>query len=164
MYKVQTDQTNIPMDSLELPSLSNTSKISHIKQGLASPARSSATLSTARKPISSTATTPTQDSVVAKVFPALLPGPVLRPTGYSKRDISYTCPPSSPPMPSPKTGGSAFATPVARRVHEMNDTDSPLGSGEGRIGRMRREDEENLTSSVVKGRAASGLLELMRSM
>lgn len=66
---------------------------------------------------------------------------------------------------------TAFATPVAQR-RGVEQLSSPPESeerdgmdGEARAGRRREERFEtgDLTSSVVKGRAASGLLELMRA-
>jgi hypothetical protein len=50
-----------------------------------------------------------------------------------------------------------------RKVIAIDDTETPDDSPEkGYEGRMA-DSERDLTSSVVKGRAASGLLELMKA-
>lgn len=72
--------------------------------------------------------------------PQLLPAPVLRPTPYSNRVIyDYPEPSSSPPTNSPDKlpFGLTLATP-----------------------RKTGPDEQELTSSIVKGRVAEGLLAL----
>jgi hypothetical protein len=92
--------------------------------------------------------------------------------------------PSSPPAPTPgnaaspkrllspiRETGKGFATPVAkrRRVEEGDrereeEEEEDEETVQGRLDRLREKEFEDgcLTSSVVKGRAASGLLELMK--
>ncbi|ORY12514.1 hypothetical protein BCR34DRAFT_587144 [Clohesyomyces aquaticus] len=111
-------------------------------------------------------------------FPKLSSGPILKPTSYSSRMIYSNShdeqePPSSPPVPtvvspqqlmSPIRTQSQYRTPVAKKIRVDEDVD--MGEGEEEVERldrlreMRFEDGE-LTSSVVKGHAAKGLLELM---
>lgn len=121
---------------------------------------------------------------------SLLPAPILRPTANpSRRDIVYSAlPPSSPPQlpsgsvsPQRKDARNTnrvvaeysededYATPIASRrtlvaMEEALEDGSP--TSERRMGPTRRDrvrdDDEGLSSSVVRGRAASHLLELMR--
>ena len=88
-------------------------------------------------------------------IPTLLPAPVLRPTAYSSRMLYSTELSSSPPVPlSPDRGPANVSTPL-REVRQLS---SPPGSAEVRRSRLSYEQE--LTSSVVKGRVAEGLLDL----
>ncbi|KAF2139700.1 uncharacterized protein K452DRAFT_289689 [Aplosporella prunicola CBS 121167] len=118
------------------------------------------------QPLPSITVSPTKVSDGSK----LLPAPLLRPTPYSARHITEPYMPSSPPTsvgiesnatPRAVQNPHDFETPVNRRG--FGQLSSPPGSEE-QGGRQRAHtDSDSLTSSVVKGRAASGLLELMRS-
>lgn len=96
----------------------------------------------------------------------LLPAPVLVPTAYSSRFISapIASVPSSPPstFTSPRKDcmqrDERIPSLPATRVSSPYKAHTPMAR---RV--LDQESEENLTSSVVKGRAASGLLELMRA-
>jgi hypothetical protein len=121
--------------------------------------------------------------------PKLQPGPLFVPTAFSSRFITDYVP-SSPPVSrstasSPKilesplrSGANTFATPVTKRQQAERDGDDVQGEEHAeeeqedekdetiqerseRL-RARKFDDGDLTSSVVKGRAASGLLELMK--
>lgn len=148
MYKVRTGQTNLPMASIELP-----------QAELPSPSRDEAHIGT--------------DAVV-QVLPnrlGLLPAPVLMPTAYSSRFIGASAAPvarmmSSPPSRNvspraaiPMEGSSpvAFPRPVTRVSSPLKHVSSATPAG-----RRVLESDGDLTSSAVKGRAANGLLELMR--
>ncbi|KAH0537803.1 hypothetical protein FGG08_005485 [Glutinoglossum americanum] len=161
MYKVKTNQIHVPMSELQFPS--NESISSFSKPDF--PATSSApkTLSQQTQP---------------RPNPKLLPAPVLVPTAYSARRITEPYMPSSPPCSASNSDLDAadseadsendFATPVAPRdresLHPPVQLSSPPSS-EKRIAITSRiyGAEGGLTSSVVKGRAANGLLELMQS-
>lgn len=148
MFKVQTNQTSIPMSRLQI-SPKNTSN------------RSSATLGP-------------QGGVVDQhsnqaALPRLLPAPILRPTAYSARHITQTQNSSSPPdsvddSPKPEMREEVFRTPALPRQKKLASPlqlSSPPGS-QAHLGERLEDEEDNLTSSVVKGRAANGLLGLMR--
>jgi hypothetical protein len=191
-YKVASDQINLPLEALESPSeiaaRSAPDSPSHEskkpRKSRKSPGRTSVRANRTAATEDSddneiTLPSPSRrnnDNIVIKgtssIIPTLLPAPVLKPTSYSRRDIYYnpaSCPPSSPPVVSPERSPlrnpvasplktvmedgeeeDDFATPVAKRVAELGE--SPT----------KEEGWENLTSSAVKGQAASGLLELMR--
>lgn len=78
--------------------------------------------------------------------PKLLPAPILKPTAYSSRMVYDSGYPGSPPR-SPER----MATPKHRRITTL-DPDSAE--------KCDRSCEQELTSSVVKGRVAEGLLGL----
>ena len=135
MYKVRTNQTDIPFSELQvenaLPSKTPTQQA--IEDAVAELRREAQEVA-AREP--------------RPAVPKLLPAPVLRPTAYSSRFIYETNLPSSPPMLSPDklptTRGAA--TPL-RQVPRMANSPSSVQNLE-------------LTSSVIKGRVAEGLLGL----
>jgi hypothetical protein len=162
LYKVRTNQTNIPLSELALP----TPGLGAQPCSLASPSRPpipSITISSTSP--SSSRTAP------ATTIPKLLPAPVLLPTAYSSRHITEPYLPSSPPASaSPEqVGGTSFATPVAQ-TRVIEQLSSPPESEERNANGpsyARRRDETfedaGLTSSIVTGRAVGGLLELMHA-
>lgn len=136
-FKVQTNQTNLPLSQLR------------ISRNEPSPSRDS-TLKRDEEPS----------------LPKLLPAPVLLPTAYSARMIprpqDLSSPPCSPDHSAQKDSPEVFRTPALPRQRVSNvqrQLSSPPGSDE-RISKRRYEDEDNLTSSVVRGKAAIGLLGL----
>lgn len=136
-FKVQTNQTNLPLSQLR------------ISRNQPSPSRDS-TLKRDEKPS----------------LPKLLPAPVLLPTAYSARMIprpqDLSSPPCSPDHNAQKDSPEVFRTPALPRQRVSNvqrQLSSPPGSDE-RISKRSYEDEDNLTSSVVRGKAAIGLLGL----
>jgi hypothetical protein len=144
MYKVNTNQILIPFSKLSLPHNRDTSAISS-KSSTPSSAPSSAPGS------------PTQPEAIQNIvfgtgpIGPLLPTPLLLPTSYSSRLITTTkeLPSSPPPVVSPtKSAGSPTKSAGMRTPMAQSRFASP-------------EKEGDLTSSVVKGRAASGLLKLM---
>ena len=102
-------------------------------------------------------------------LPRLLPAPILRPTAYSARRITHTQVPSSPSdpvedIPKPVMQDDVFRTPALprqKRLASALQLSSPPDGQALRGGRLE-DEEDNLTSSVVKGRAANDLLGLMR--
>ncbi|KAF2264927.1 hypothetical protein CC78DRAFT_616320 [Lojkania enalia] len=105
----------------------------------------------------------------SNTFPKLVGGPVLLPTAYSSRMIHDFHLPSSPPNAHPTSvspqqlvSPKKYRTPVAKRVRTEAD-ENREETVEERLQRIREERyyDGDLTSSVVKGHAAKGLLELM---
>ena len=148
MYKIKTNQTRIPLDALEVVPRAAHSSLSTIL---------------AVQPPPSQSASPNQcqhDQEATSGIPKLLPAPILRPTAYSSRKIEYIR--SSPPeSPEKVSEHGSFATPIAaRRVQQLLNIPGTSISPE----KERVENREDLTSSVVKGRAASSLLELMRAV
>ncbi|KAF2817609.1 uncharacterized protein BDZ99DRAFT_457333 [Mytilinidion resinicola] len=195
MYKVHTNQTDIPLADLKLPTPVTTTPLSEPSTKL-STLTTEASISTAHTSLSTslTSTTSTVPSITFSpalssptskppTKPQLLPAPVLLPTAYSSRFITESgIIPSSPPgSVSPaqthihppedlSPSHDSFVTPMAQR-RAFEQLSSPPGSGERDMGELttsaranRRFEEGDLTSSVVKGRAASGLIDLMNSV
>ena len=154
MFKINTHQTNIPLSRLQI----SPKKLVHPP------------LQRQKSP-SQEATTPQRDQVpIVPTIPKLLPAPVLVPTAYSARLIQYPPIPSSPPRSTGSSGSQATpspglatpALPQQRRSRSPTQLDSPLGNTEKRGQGAKSIDwDANLTSSVIKGRAATGLLNLM---
>ena len=140
MYKVRTNQINIPFDDL------------HVQDSAAEAAKRAASLAVEaavaelrREAMSKQALPPPLQETS---FPKLLPAPVLfKPTAYGSRMIYARTVASSPPR---------VATPAGRIDQLSSPPDSPE--------RDLRLDEVELTSSVVKGRVAEGLLGLRNAV
>ncbi|KAK7545373.1 hypothetical protein IWX49DRAFT_428021 [Phyllosticta citricarpa] len=174
LYKVRTDQIFIPLGKLEIP-----------KQYQRKPADTTDVASTGQQtpPHSQTEPDTTETATADNLDHSsaalkLLPAPLLQPTAYSTRFIGTPHLPSSPPAtapdneddtaPRPKSPQQkAPTTPIARHASvPAQQLSSPPGSGsvdDDDEEARRAATESELTSSVRKGRAASGLLELMRS-
>lgn len=149
MYKVRTRQTTLPLSRL---------KVLNEFAPVAKPAREvEADVSSPELP------TPSGVSNAAVKPLGLLPAPVLLPTAYSARFVqtSIDTLPSSPPSArmSPRKGSLQVAAAPSLPVTRVS---SPAKAHPTPMARRVMESEENLTSSAVKGRAADGLLELMR--
>ena len=141
MYKVMTEQELLPFDALELipPTIHTSSAIADARQ------------------LSQDRTLGRAKSSLGNV-PKLLPAPALLPTAYSSRKIEYTY--SSPPPTSPDARTSEhLATPDTTRTvqNARAHANSDVSPEKERV-----ESRDELTSSVVKGQAASSLMELMR--
>jgi hypothetical protein len=144
MYKINTNQILTPFSKLNLP---------HDRDTETFP---STTPSPPSTPTSSPASPIESEEVQNIVFGTgpvgpLLPTPLLLPTSYSSRLITTTkeLPSSPPPVASPtKSAGSPAKSAGMRTPLAQSRFGSP-------------EKDGDLTSSVVKGRAASGLLKLM---
>lgn len=147
MYKIRTGQTNIPMSQLAI-------------------ARNS--------PQPPTPTS--QFSSRTSMVPRLLPAPLIEPTPFSARMIVPPKMPSSPPKSqtgSPeeqtraesKTEREIFRTPALPKHQKLSMKGQQFNSPPSSQRHARRNglDEENeLTSSAVRGSAARGLLGLMQ--
>ncbi|KAH0564847.1 hypothetical protein GP486_001769 [Trichoglossum hirsutum] len=162
MYKVRTNQIYVPISELRLPPCELANSPRKLDNLATSPAPKTL-------PLQQTRPRPNQK---------LLPAPILIPTSYSARRIIEPYMPSSPPcsalnsdMDPPGIEGGLeedIASPAAiterELLHPPMQLSSPPGS-EKRIANAGRvyDAESGLTSSVAKGRAANGLLELMQS-
>ncbi|KAF2656179.1 hypothetical protein K491DRAFT_778158 [Lophiostoma macrostomum CBS 122681] len=108
-------------------------------------------------------------------IPKLVGGPQLLPTAFSSRMIHDYNLPSSPPDQLPKCVSPEevyspthreYTTPVARRLRDGNEeggeeVEELTVSSRMQKQREKRFERGDVTSSVVKGNAAKGLLELM---
>ncbi|KAK3726111.1 hypothetical protein LTR37_000259 [Vermiconidia calcicola] len=142
MYKIRTDQIDVPFAEIEhcVPS-SSKPRSTTVEEAVAQLRREAQEVNARPKSI-----------------PKLMPAPVLRPTAYSSRMIyENERLPSSPPVSRPSgrlpTSPDSNATP-RREVPQLSSPPSTGGE------RFARPDEQDLTSSVVKGRVAEGLLGL----
>ncbi|KAF2101370.1 hypothetical protein NA57DRAFT_53342 [Rhizodiscina lignyota] len=160
MYKVRTNQTDVPLSHLKVVD----NKPSDPTGETIPPAEPNNSAALSVKPVSIPSAKRVEQSKSRSL--GLLPAPILRPTAYSSRFINSRVADitSSPPSgsASPRKDLSVrehslpttrVSSPVKARAHV-----TPMASRVIEVG-----SEENLTSSVVKGRAASGLLELMRA-
>ncbi|KAI4130815.1 MAG: hypothetical protein LQ347_003233 [Umbilicaria vellea] len=148
MFKVRTNQTSIPMSRLQISPGNGGSRSSAVPgpQGNSS-----------------------EQHPNHSALPRLLPAPILRPTAYSARHITQSQIPSSPPdsvddSPKPVTQQEVFRTPALprqKRLASPLQLSSPSAS-RAHGGERLEEEEDTPTKSVVKGRAADGLLGLMR--
>lgn len=141
-FKVKTNQIEIPLSRLRI--------------------------STERElslPSQETAATPDEQPSLPKL--KLLPAPVLRPTAYSARVISKPHVPSSPPSSAENglgksAGDDVFRTPALPRHSTrkaLRQISSPPDSQE-RLSRKGYDEDDDLTSSAIRGKAAIGLLGL----
>lgn len=98
-------------------------------------------------------------------LPKLLPAPILQPTSYFARTITQSQIPSSPPSspksnPEKRSRDEVFRTPaLPRQSTALRQIGSPADSPDG-ISRETHAEEDSLTSSAVRGKAAIGLLGL----
>lgn len=140
MFKVQTNQTNLPMSRLRI---SPNSPPSQSQNSGTSPERTNS-------------------------LPRLLPAPELRPTAYSARMIPQAHPPSSPPSsrkssPDGNVQEEIFRKPALPKdrtqpvdLHLSSPPDSDWADREG-------EAVDPLTSSAVRGSVARSLLGLAQA-
>lgn len=146
MYKVRTNQIGVPFSELRVPAEESAEAAVAAAKEKARTDELSAML-------------PAQQPAYA--IPKLLPAPILRPTAYSSRLIIEDYLPSSPPvLTSPERSPERQAhTPLSRRSYQqrLRSPRSPPDSG-------RVMDDRELTSSVVKGRIAEGLLGLRNAI
>ncbi len=153
MFKVKTRQTNIPLSRLQI----SPRKLPH--------------LASQNSPADSVVT-PERKSVKPAVS-KLLPAPVLVPTAYSARHVH-----DSPVLSSPPTSATSSqeslprdrATPTLpqqtsfhppMQLHnspEIHDRDTAEAKNAPGVVDL---ETDNIPSSVIKGRAATGLLQLM---
>ncbi|KAF2422844.1 hypothetical protein EJ08DRAFT_737720 [Tothia fuscella] len=145
MYRVNTNQTTVPFPNLALPPPKKKHRPAvpvFQRDPSTSPAREVAEDSPTRPTFHTQNITMSLGGPIGK----LLPTPFLAPTAYSSRTIETGSVPLSPPTRG-SPGKEEFRTPMSRRIGDL----------------MESPEKDSLTSSAVKGRAASGLLELMRA-
>ncbi|KAI9679881.1 MAG: hypothetical protein M1817_004896 [Caeruleum heppii] len=145
LFKVQTNQTNVPLDELRIIPRHQSQQpgtCDDLEEGPLEPDQAD-----------------TQARAGATNLPLIAEGSAVEPD----EDLPIpSSPPSSPSVTvSPvkeRATEPEFATPLPSRRTLRARSSSPPDSE----GREDRRAEVNLTSSVVKGRAANGLLSLMR--
>ncbi|GME25180.1 hypothetical protein GTA08_BOTSDO03416 [Neofusicoccum parvum] len=169
LYKVRTDQTFVPLSCLEIPE-----KYQRKPAKEDASAEAGSPVASPERERTAPTITVTEDGPSDKgsegSAPKLLPAPVLLPTAYSTRFITEASMPSSPPhsvavdsSSTPRARGpQEFVTPVASRQAAAQLSSPPYSEDYGR--HRSHNDSDNLTSSVVKGRAAEGLMKLTRSV
>ena len=138
LFKVQTNQTNIPMSQLQI-SMDGPSKQINV-----------ASTSSVSSP------EPEEPSL-----PKLLPAPVLRPTAYSARTFALQQAPSSPPNsrgPSPQNSAEIYFPWVAHQDYKAIQTSSPPDSPISTL--THATTDKNLTGGSGSALAARGLLDL----
>jgi hypothetical protein len=131
MYKVQTDQINVPFAQLQADEERDPTA-EEVEGAVADLRRE------AQEKLQAA-----QDRAQMQPVPKLLPAPMLVPTAYSSRmiyDAQQMLPSSPPALQSPARFQMGF------------DSQTPARKGLW--------DEGELTSSIVKGRVAEGLLGL----
>ena len=143
MFKLETNQIGVPLSRLQLPS------------------RTGSTSSTSPQPPSTS-----QPNTQAPV-PKLLPAPVLRPTAYSSRRIEEPQTLSSPPRsleasPVKDASDDVFLTPALPKRRVPN-TKMQMSSPPDSVGCGTPQEDDGLSSSIIKGRAAAGLLGLLHA-
>jgi len=162
MYKVKTNQVDVPFDQLHIPGEGAAKTASQAVEEAVAQLREEARQVQAHAQAQAQASATDNND---RPFPKLLPAPVLKPTAYSSRMIYDTALPSSPPASkSPERGTLAqqmsmlaqqISTPARPHVRQLS---SPPDSAERDA--ARRDVDMDVTSSVVKGRVAEGLLGL----
>jgi hypothetical protein len=141
MYKVRTNQVDVPFDKLQVDDRPVKPTSQAVEEAVAQ-LRKEAQEALARQQ------SRTQSQGPVSV-PKLQPGPILRPTAYSTRMLYEAQIPSSPPNQRSPGGRSP-----ARSLAE--DCGTPQ--------RVVRMEEAELTSSIVKGKVAEGLLGLRNAV
>jgi len=163
MYKVNTNQTLVPFSNLRLPHQRRpygpaVPSFHETPTDHVSPARVASLDASPQRP-KKQINTGVQNVIVditvgGGPIGKLGTAPILLPTAYSSRPMGQPLPSSPPPVASPVKSSprDSLRTPMASK-RDIRLHDSP----------DKEDVDKSLTSSVVKGRAASGLLELMRS-
>ena len=166
-YKIRTNQIDIPMDRLQIKTTGNSPRL---------PVLPRANTSKRRHPLPSTATTlsnipnirlqrPSSANEKSTTDPPQEPdlssSPPAPHRSSSNSNHGNSDETDTPPTPPSKDTGDVcdgFATPLLPKQREGSLHPPLLGTPLG----DDRKSERELTSSVVKGRAADGLLSLMR--
>lgn len=140
MYKVRTDQVDVPFSHLREDTSEGSKESSRAVEDAVAQLRLEAQAAMARSQAPP---------------PKLLPAPVLRPTPYSSRMIYDAQLPSSPPP--------GLAQHNSREQHNALTPRSGMRAHPHHMSPKSRTDVE-LTSSAVKGRVAEGLLGLRHAL
>jgi len=139
MYKVRTNQVDVPFDRL------------HVEGERDKRKTTSEAVEEAVAQLKREAQEEESISHADQAFPKLLPAPVLTPTAYSSRMIYEQVLPSSPPASKLLENNSQlrqFATPAHQPMRQLSSPPDSAGR------------QAELASNAVKGRVAEGLLGL----
>lgn len=149
MFKIRTGQVAVPFAELKVPDSQPRTQVSE------SGAYDQEAVERAVEELRREA-----QARLSKTTPKLMPGPVLKPTAYSSRKIYAIDLINSPSQPA--SADMSPELPVAHPVEvgTPHRYTQQLSSPSGSVGRFGRSAEQELTSSVVKGRVAEGLLGL----
>ncbi|WPG98397.1 Hypothetical protein R9X50_00118700 [Acrodontium crateriforme] len=144
MYKVRTNQVEIPFADLHVKGSSLKSATSRAVEAAVAALREEARQTEAAAKDQNTS------------YPKLLPAPSLKPTAYSSRMIYEPVMRSSPPIiESPDDEELQDSDSTPRPHQRQKNVMSPKV-----VRKLSRFDEGDVSSSVVKGRVAEGLLGL----
>ncbi|KAI7511083.1 hypothetical protein KC347_g3750 [Hortaea werneckii] len=174
MYKVQTNQTHLPFESLTHAGrdVDGRATSEAVEEAVAQLKREAyfKQEQQRQRQTEQESTNPPSDQPA----PRLLPAPVLKPTAYSSRQVVYeeADPPSSPPAsestarresephhrtPTQHLESTASAdAPQSDNFENTGDGGIQLPGGDG-------EEETDLSNSLDKGRVAEGLVGLRNS-
>ncbi|KAI6848814.1 hypothetical protein KC332_g1671 [Hortaea werneckii] len=174
MYKVQTNQTHLPFESLthagrDVDGRATSEAVEEAVAQLKREAYFKQEQQRQRQAEQET-TNPSTDQPV----PRLLPAPVLKPTAYSSRQVVYedADPPSSPPASesTARRGSEPHHQTPTQHLESTTSTDAPqsdnienIDDGSTQLAGGDRGEQTNLSNSLDKGRVAEGLLGLRNS-
>ncbi|KAI6866023.1 hypothetical protein KC338_g4520 [Hortaea werneckii] len=174
MYKVQTNQTHLPFESLthagrDVDGRATSEAVEEAVAQLKREAYLKQEQQRQRQAEQESTNPPTDQPV-----PRLLPAPVLKPTAYSSRQVVYeeADPPSSPPgSESTARRGSEphHQTPTqhlesnASADASQSDSIENTADGSTQLPSGDRGEQTDLSNSLDKGRVAEGLLGLRNS-
>lgn len=154
MYKVRTNQVDVPFRNLQIQG----SASGRVWRSPTQEAVEEAVAELRKEALEVRAREEAKRQQRAEEVPKLLPAPTLKPTAYSSRMIYDSGYPSSPPTsksPERLPGARLIATPRRQRTFGIQPDSAEKCDGAC---------EQELTSSVVKGRVAEGLLGLRHAV
>ncbi|KAI7278109.1 hypothetical protein KC345_g6153 [Hortaea werneckii] len=174
MYKVQTNQTHLPFESLTHAGrdVDGRATSEAVEEAVAQLKREAylKQVQQRQRQAEQDSTNPSTDQPV----PKLLPAPVLKPTAYSSRQVVYedADPPSSPPASesTPRRGSEPHHQTPTQHLKSTGSADTPQSDtmentddGSTQLPGGDRGEERDFTNSLDKGRVAEGLLGLRNS-
>ncbi|KAI6797609.1 hypothetical protein KC360_g2016 [Hortaea werneckii] len=174
MYKVQTNQTHLPFESLTHAGrdVDGRATSEAVEEAVAQLKREAyfKQEQQRQRQAEQESTNPPSDQPV----PRLLPAPVLKPTAYSSRQVVYeeADPPSSPPAsePTPRRGSEPHQQTPTQHLESTASADAPQSDnientddGSTHISGGDSGEQTDLSNSLDKGRVAEGLLGLRNS-
>ena len=150
MYKVRTNQVEVPFDQLYVEGENNKTKTTSeaVEEAVAQLRREAQEVEAA--------------SLDDRTYPKLLPAPILRPTAYSSRMIYQEALPYSPPTsrtPQRPQQLQQLATPGRPLIGQLS---SPPDSADRQT--RRPGEDVDAAGSLVKGHVAEGLLGLRHAV
>ncbi|KAI7226980.1 hypothetical protein KC330_g8601 [Hortaea werneckii] len=175
MYKVQTNQTHLPFESLTHAGrdVDGRATSEAVEEAVAQLKRE-AYLKQEQQQQQRQREQQSTDASNDQPVPKLLPAPVLKPTAYSSRQVAYeeAEPPSSPPASesTARRGSEPHNQTPTQHLESTTPGDAPHpGEVDGTDDRSTqllsgdRGEETDLSNSLDKGRVAEGLLGLRNS-